>query len=178
MDKLKTIFRPTITIKDIGTLYIPTVDDVIEISEDKYNELLMPYLTSMDMFIMPEEYKNQLKTFDLLYIPNSEGKLILHYNEKSMLELLMESLKFFFKTDVQHTKDYPIIVVGDLGIVTRDNFDMLSDLILEVNQARKPETEKMPEFKDEKHRISYMKLMEGRRKSQQKDKISLLFFHC
>jgi hypothetical protein len=178
MDKLQLYFSETIEIDDIGTLYQPTIDEIVKpgFGEQKYNDLIEPFITSTDMFDINEQYKGVIKNFDLFFMRDKDGgKILKHSNKKDMLEVLIESLKFYFKVDeIKVDEHYMSILVGYTGLIHRNNYDMLSDLILEINNVKRPEVEKVPEFKSERQRDVYTKLMAGRRRNQQKNNLNLI----
>lgn len=62
-----------------------------------------------------------------------------------------------------------LILIENNGIIDRENFDIISNTILEINNAKKMEIEPEPEFKNERQRDIYNKIMEGRRRKAEKD---------
>jgi hypothetical protein len=182
MDKLQLFFNSTVKIEGIGEIFQPTIDDIKNpmIGEKKYNELIIPFITSTDMFNISDQYKSIVKVFDLFFIKDEKGEKLLKHNEgkvneKPMLDLLVESLKFFFKTEeIKVDEHYMSIMVGCEGLIYRENFDMLSDLVLEINNIERPVLEKVPEFTSDKQKDVYTKLTEGRRKKREQETKSLM----
>lgn len=183
MDKLE-VYAPTKTIEGVGTIYKPTIQDVLNFNgEEKYNDLIIPFLTTIDVFDIPDDFKSGIKTFDLFFFRKQDGNFLLEYKEKPMIEILIEALLFFFRNEInlvfEPSNDTFGITIGDknnvekIGVINRNNFDNVSDLILEINNIKRAEIEKPPENMSERQRDVYNKLMEGRKRKETKDKLTL-----
>jgi hypothetical protein len=117
-----------------------------------------------------------------LKLPEWIRKYDLQYEGKPFVYILLDSLKYYFrtnvelinKTDEKNQRIYQFYNIGETGCLHRNNFDEFSDLILEINNIKRPEPEKLPEFKNERQRDVYMKLMEGRRRKSKQDNVNLV----
>lgn len=171
MDKFELLLSKSIYLNGIGELHIPTINDILKMGGiNMYNVLLLPYILSTES--LDNNDKKQYKNLDLVFMKKNG---ILEYSVEgiSYLDLLLESLKFYFKKDVVPNTKQKTISIGTTGIIDRNNFDGLSDLMLKINFKQRPKVEKIPEFKNERQRDVYNKIMAGRRRKESKDSLTL-----
>lgn len=159
MRSLNHLFNTSIKIEQIGTLYYPTVADLLAHGEDTLNAYLIPYRLSLGLFDLDEDMSAEAKLFDLFYFPGFEFA-----PDKPFLALLKESLAFFFREQIYSDRERQELRIGNQGILHRDNFDALADHILEIGNMRRLEKDSPPPFANERHEDIYTKIMAGRRK--------------
>lgn len=188
MDKLKLRFAKEIKINEF-TIKIPTTDQIIELGEKVFREYTMPYALTKDIIQCDKDMLNQLRDFDLFFMMDGKGDYLLKHEETPFLNILLDSLKFYFQEDVSlmtandlkyagvvdlgYSDDILssiyLILIENNGVIDRENFDIISNAILEINNAKKIEIKPEPEFKNERQRDIYNKIMEGRRRKAEKD---------
>ncbi len=189
MDNLQLRFAKEIKINNF-TIRIPRVKDIIEIGEKKYNQFLRPYFITKNIIKCDSDILNQIKNFDLFFMPGKDNKPILMYNDEiSFLDLLLESLSFYFNENVSllNARDLKYnnivdlgysddilsqihyILVENNGLVDRENFDDIADVILKINNIKKTEIEPEPEFENDRQKDIYNKIMEGRRRKAERE---------
>lgn len=176
------IFSKEIEVDDF-IIKVPTINDIVKIGEEKYKELLIPYIISKDMVKCDEKIYNELKDFDLFFILGEYKENI------TLLDLLLESLKFYFKEDVflLNGKDLKynnivdlgydddileniyFILVENNGLISRENFDYIADTILKINNTKKSKIEPEPKFENDRQKDIYNKIMEGRRRKAERE---------
>lgn len=166
------------------TIKIPKVKDILNIGECKYLKLLEPFCTPfeyLEEIIANKEDLDKYKTFDIFHlkIKNGDANEIIYKNEdqKPMFEVLCEAISFFVGMKAYYIETYNIITFPEDNcdvIISRDNFDDFADLILKINSMVRFKIQKMPEFKSDRARDSWIKLQNGRKKSAKEHEISLL----
>ena len=188
MDKLKLRFAKEININGFK-IKIPVVKQIINLGEKAFGEYTMPYALSKDIIQCDKDIQSQLRDFDLFFMMSSKDDYLLKHDDVPFLHILLDSLKFYFQEDVSlmTAKDLEyagvvdlgysddilssvyLILVENNGIIDRDNFDVIANTILEINGAKKMKIEPEPEFKNERQRDIYNKIMEGRRRKAEKE---------
>ncbi len=176
MDKERFLVAKPIVIDGI-TICQPTVSEVIDIGQEKFNEYVLPFMITKDMLTFNDEnIKSQFKDFDLLFLEDKEYSPILKLEDgKSYLELLKDSLSFFLKINRENIsilKSQFAVLISGSGIIHRDNFDKISDVFLVMSHLDKFKIEKIPEFKNERQRDIYEKIMAGRKRKAEKERVS------
>lgn len=173
ISELNLLLEDYIEIKDIDNLkglsiYQVKVNDILKLGEENYSQLLLPYRLTMDIFNLPEEVKTQLNIFDIFFIKEFNV-------EENYMQLLLNSLKFFFKKEnIYILQDgeghiYKSIVIDNTFILNENNFELLSDYILKINQKDKIKIEKEPVFEGEnaeKKLAIWRKMTKGRTKTE------------
>ena len=154
--KLNLVLQEPIDFQDIR-IYQPVLQEITQYGIEQYNTLLVPYSITSDMLNIPEEYKDNIKIFDVVI------------NDQQVLQYLILSLQFFCKTD--DIKVYKDVIIVNNGILHRDNFDEFADIILKINAREKPKKEKLPD--NPKHREIELKLRAARAKCKPKSEFNL-----
>lgn len=189
MDNLQLRFAKEIKVNNF-TIKIPQVKNIVKLGEKKYNQFLRPYFITKDIIRCDDNLLNQIRNFDLFFMPGKDNKPILMYDdETSFLDLLLESLGFYFNESVSllNAKDLKYnnivdlgynddilsqihyIVVENGGLIDRENFDDIANVILKINFTKKSEIKPEPEFKNDRQRDIYNKIMEGRKRKSEKE---------
>lgn len=134
-----------------GFVKQPTIQDIISIGEDEFNTNILPFAVTLDILNLESEQKSMFKTFDLFFLKNNDEYVLLD-NSRPIIDILVESLRFFFNTDrvTLHEPKHesfilrdekhlqPKIIIDNKIRIDRDNFDELQDLILLICQREKP----------------------------------------
>ena len=101
-------------------------------------------------------------------------------DENKLLDLLLNSLKFLYKTDdlkpVSFHKDIKLIIKKDtkpIAFIDDSNFDILCKVMLEMCYFEKPEPEK--EVKGDTELVKIAKEMERKYNQKNKDKSVMVF---
>jgi hypothetical protein len=123
--------------------------------------------------LINDEVKKEYKPFDLFFMRKSENEFLLQQGNTPLLFNLMTALKFYFKVEVTLDFDNRVINIGDTGVVNRDNFEEMCDIIMKINDREKQEVEKPPVFQNERQKDIYEKIMAGRKRQQQRDQINI-----
>jgi len=143
-------------------IYQPIIRDIVKYGINEYNNLLLPYLITLDIFDLTEEHKKDLKVFDLI-----------NFNQDIFLYFLT-SLQILCRCQI---KDIEIINNGiqneikiKEGILNRDNFDEFAEIVLKIHARERPKEDKLPD--NPRQRAVELKLREGRKRLDKKNEIS------
>lgn len=170
MDK-EQLLLTDFEITGLGTIYAPRVREMVRMGMERFNKLLMPFLLQLKDFTIPEQYANEITMFDVLLL-----------SDNSLKDMLKESLKFFYRTnEVVIGKDGIYININspdNLVIINRDNFQLLSDTILEIcmSNRKDDEEEEKLEYITDKGREALLELMELRKQHEVKNNKSITMF--
>lgn len=143
---------------DIALMHQPKIRDVINISEDIYNQYIGILLYDTDLLEIPQNDLKQLKldkisTFDFLYfqsIANIEFR-----------RLVKKALEFFFKDKIYLLDNYRIFLVGDIQkqqVINRDNYNIIRQMLIKMNYLKDMEEEETLEFANEMAREWYLNI--------------------
>ncbi len=144
-------------------IYQPIIREIFKYGVNKYNQLLLPYLITLDMFELTEEQKQEFKVFDLII-----------FNQEIFLNLLL-SLQILCKCQAQDIKfidDNQLMCEIKIkeGKLNRDNFDEFAEIILKIHAREKPKEDKLPE--NLRQREIELKLREGRKRLEKKNEMN------
>lgn len=139
------------------TIYQPTIREIRKFGTEDYNKLLVPYIISLDVLDIPEEEKENIKTFDLII------------DSTQLLVDLLMSLITICKTNDVKALDNHIEINGSR--LDRDNFDEFSDIILKIHAKEKPKVDKLPE--NPRQREIELKLRANRARARTKNEFQL-----
>lgn len=159
-------------LQNIGSIVSPTLRSISSIGGyDTYQYylsiLLLDLKTYLNMIGKPEQYnlmsnqdKLKFNIFDL--IPNEQ-----------FCSLLQDILNFFLKEDVIYSQEKKFYIVKDneqiVGVITRDNYNIICDLICQRNCIKSNQEEDLSKIKSKKALEILKKLKKGR---AEKEKIS------
>lgn len=176
INNLNIVFEEHIKSEEFGCLYTPTVLDLLKYGEEQLSLFLLPYRITLDILDMDDEVKKDINTYDLFF----QGFMIDQNN--SYYNILMDSLRYYFKTDLIYFNKYNYNIevyyidkdrMWKYRVIDRNNFDKLADIILQINNSERMIKEKEPEFKNDIQRDIYYKIKEGRKRKEEKNKISI-----
>ncbi len=166
INKMQLLLDDYVDTEEFGIIYHPKISFIKLCGEEGYGKLLLPFVLTVDAFEIMEKHKDNVKMFDLFFQP------IEFISGINLKDNLLTSLHFFFRVEpIVDMKNY-CIWIND-KVIHRENFDRLADIILEMCRSEKFEVEKTPEFENERQRDVYNKIMEGRKRKKEKDRISL-----
>lgn len=177
LDYFNLISPTPIPIQNLGHLLSPTLRQISEIGVDVYNYYLSIILMTPKMFFtmlkqqeqferLSDEEKNSLNIFDL-FILNEETK-----------ELLRKIIDFFIVEDVIFYEPNNCFIVSSdvsniqdniIGIISRENYSTLCDLICQLNNIKSKEIEDLSKAKGKALEI-LKKIQKGRTEKQKNSK--------
>ena len=183
MESMTLIYSNKLFITEINEYLIqPLFGEIANIGEENYNKLLLPYALSLDMISnISDEQKKEIKVFDLIFCKNpADNSQYLFENKGGVdkgipyLNILKDSLEFYFKKPIKIIEEInnQCIIIGSEGVLNRDNFDMLADIILKINYRDKPKIDK-PKYQTDRQRDIHEKLMAGRQRKSAENYLSL-----
>ena len=142
-------------------IYQPSLDEILEYDIDKYNMLILPFLLDKDDFeFVDNSLIQNVNIFDILIL-------------KDNLEMLLESISFFCKTnEIGLNEQKGVLYIGN-GFIDRNNFSEFAEIILQLNAKQKPEKEIPPANMSEKQKEIWEKLRAGRQRTFEKSQIDL-----
>jgi hypothetical protein len=163
-------------------IIIPKVKEIIKIKEDNYAKLLEPICTPIEYLeeIIPDKTLiDKYKTFDLFclkYLDNGIEEYV--YKNKDgvpMINILCNTICYYTKSHPRYIEEHRAIIFNNNNsFINRDNFDNFANLLIRMNGIQKFKIQKMPEFKTERAKESWIKLHSGRTKTAKENEIFLL----
>lgn len=166
INKMQLLLDDRLETKEFGTIYHPKIEFIKECGEDGYSKLLFPFALTLDAFEVAEKYRSDIMMFDLFFQP------IEFISGINLQDNLLTSLHFFFRVEPRVDMENYCVWVNE-KIIHRENFDQLADVILHMCKAKKVEIEKPPEFANERQRDIYEKIMAGRKRKEEKNRVTL-----
>lgn len=147
-------------------IHQPTINEIDDITEEKFQTIILPFSVNLEVVNIPEEYKKDLKIYDLFFVPS-----ILNIEGTDMILYLFEGLRFFFKTEEVILNDDNSIIIDNKTVINRDNFEELQDVILKISCNKRLELPKEKVFKSEAQKKIHDSLQKARQKYRKKKKI-------
>lgn len=134
-------------------IYSPTVDEICEIGELQYNIYL-----AVATFNLEAVFKY------ILRLDDEKFSNLLSFNEYDLFtsfdytrDLLKEAYSFFTKKDVIYDDLFSIFKIGERLFVSRNDYEILADIIKEQNGITDEWNLKKKKFANEKARKLYLK---------------------
>lgn len=168
MDKSKLLLYK-LDLGELGVIHAPIVEDILQMGEEKFWNLLNPLGIDFDTFNVSKEeaQKEGIKRFDIFILPNN----------RELCNLLVNSLRYFYKTDKVILVDDIITInykgndLDKLIYINRDNFDELCEIILKLCNVEKAKEEKKREVEviSDEGKIAFEKLKKMREQNQTND---------
>lgn len=127
-------FGEPIQVEGVGTLTQPTVKDISRVGSENYFEnLLLPFIISSEHLI--DTYKG-MDIYDFFFLEQNIP----------LLQQIAICLNMLFKQDIGYDIEGDIFrfKVGESGIVGRENFKELQEIVRKINCIKLPEPEKLP----------------------------------
>ncbi|MFJ8247293.1 AMP-binding protein [Peribacillus asahii] len=182
MDKLKLLMGRSILLDKEHDIRVrqPMINEVVDMGEDGFNELVMPFiLTSDSVFNGVENEEAMVSRFDiydLFFTQIKENVFVLDsvFGGKSALGVLKDSLSYFLQTDnIEFLIHRKKIVINDNYLLDKEGFMNLRKLIQGVCSRGDIQVEKPPKNMKKRQREIWMKLQKGRRRRAEKEAIYL-----
>lgn len=165
--------------KDIAVRQ-PKISDVVDMGENEYNELVLPYVLTTESIFNgvenEEELINRFHFFELFFIKVENGGTILDnvFNGKSALDVLSDSIQYFLDADdIKILEKRQKIIVNDSYMIDKDEFDRIRKVIQGVVGRGDVEVEKPPKNMTKRQKDIWMKLQKGRRRNAEKNAVYL-----
>lgn len=177
LDYFDLISPDPISIQNIGHLLSPTLRQISELGINMYNYYLSIVLMTPEMFFtmlkqqeqfdsLSDEEKDVLNIFDLFIL------------KEETQEILRKIIDFFIIEDVIFykpnncfivTKDVSNIQDNIIGIIDRENYGALCDLICQLNNIKSKQNEDLSKAKGKALEI-LKKIQKGRTEKQKNNK--------
>jgi hypothetical protein len=180
VDKLKLIMGRPILINKENNIYVhqPLVCEIVDMGEDVYNELILPYILTTDAVFNGAENEEELvekfHIFDLFFIKLDDKKTILDsvFGGKYALDVLRESLQYFLKTnEIRVLEKRQKIIVNNSYLIDKNEFGKIRKVVQAVIGRGDIEVEKPPKNMTPRQKDIWMKLQAGRRRNAEKKAI-------
>ena len=163
IDQGKLLRGRKISINEIGVLKPITVDEIIEIGEQKYYKYLSNLCFEIDDLLVSKDEKEKLIESDATTFQIISTNCF--YN-KDYLDSILEALRFFFKENIEFVREFCLFYLGnpiDKRIISNENYEDIKTILKLQNGLMKDDIlEENP--KDERTKI----LLEKRRKAREK----------
>lgn len=173
--------RPVLIDKDGGIyLHQPKISDIIDFGEDKFNELVLPYVLTTDLVFggvdNEEELSKKYSIFELFFIRLDNGGTLLDkiFGGTNALDALKESIEYFFQTDdVRVLENRQKIVVNNTYLIDQSEFNKIRLLIQSFSCRKDIEVEKPPKNMTKRQKDIWLKLQKGRKRTAERNAIYL-----
>ena len=142
-------------------------EEILNFGIEQFNQLLIPYLLTIDILDIPKKDKINLDLFEDIILKDS-----------SLLISLIYSLQLFCKID-----DIDILEDGikiDNFILNKNNYEDFSNIVLQICVREKLKLEKPPRFKAKEGTEEYEEalrrwnnLQEGRKRNAEKNTLQI-----
>lgn len=167
----------------ITTIYQPKIREIIDIGEDVYNQYLNILLYDTDLLEIPKNDIKQLglsemTTFDFLYLQSRSSV--------EFRKLVISALEFFFKDEVFLLSNYGVFLAGgttkqqfindieNQRFITRDNYNIIRQVLIKMNYLKTLEEEESLEFANDLAREWYLNIKKDEQnKPKQKPQVNL-----
>jgi hypothetical protein len=164
--ELKLLAGLPIEIQDVGSLYIPTLKEIISLGESRYNHLVSALLF---------DKKDQQNLKDLNGT-NFEFLLFYchYYPNEELSRDFIESLELHFKDKVSISEEDGFFYLGDYQerrLIDEDNFEFIRDVVRKANHIRSPEEEEEEGYNPANETAAqFIKELEEKKKKRPKPK--------
>ncbi len=156
----------------------PKVSTIVDLGEDSYNELILPYIITTDSVFSgvenEEELRRRFSIFDLFFAKLEDGKTLLDniFNGKNSQEVLEESLKLFLNAkSVRFLDNRKKIIVDKSYMIDGSEFNKLRLIVQDVIGRKDIEVEKPPKNMTKRQKDIWAKLQKGRRRNAEKNAV-------
>jgi len=179
IDKLKlTMGRPFLVDEKTQTyVHHPIMKDIVDLGEDEYLNLCLPYILTKDaIFGNLENSKSLSEKYELLQLffikVNEDQRLLDGMFNGNTMDYLKNSLSFFLKTDdIRILERQQKIVINKEYLIDNSEFMRLRKVIQSVSDRSDIKVEKPPENMTERQRDIWTKLQKGRKRKSDKERV-------
>lgn len=182
-DKLKVLMGRPIPVSKEHGIYVrqPLVKEVVDVGEDEFQQLLLPFILTTDAIFNGAENEEELiekfHVFDLFFMKTESGKTILDssvFNGENALEVLRNSLSYFLQSDeIRILENRQKIIINNSYLIDKDEFDKLRKIIQSILGRGDIEFEKPPKDMTKRQKDIWFKLQKGRRRKAEREAIYL-----
>lgn len=148
------MFNEPILLDGVGNLIQPKIAEISKMGNENYFNLLLPFLITNDN--IGEQFKG-IDVYDFFFL---DGNTLL-------VQQIAVCLNILFKQDIGYEVKNGRFVfkVGEVGVVCKENFGTLQDVVRKINCVKLPSPKKLPKnMTPEKLRIhEKMKFHRNRR---------------
>ena len=151
-----------ISCEDLGTIYQPVLKDLVKYGD--YVGLFYPFMISKGLISKELEEDAQYKDFDLFFLIQEDGQLMLKgQTTEALIGDMVIALAFFYKTeDVRLIFEEQVIVINDEIVIDRDNYNKLADIILATGSKERLQKEEEKHYKSKRLKALHEKLERNR----------------
>lgn len=162
-------------------VYQPLIEDVVDIGEDEFQQVIMPFILTTEAVFNGAENEDELNElydmFDLFFLKGENGKTLLDdavFDGKSATDVLADSVKYFTRADdVRILEMRQKIVVNNNYLIDKEEFTRIRKVIQAVLGRSDIEVEKPPKDMSERQKQIWFKLQKGRRRRAEKEAVYL-----
>ncbi len=134
-DDLRLLFGLPIEIQGVGEIHPLKLIDIVNLGEEKYNDLLLPFVVSTNDILESEHFDiYTLSTYDVVM-------LFCSYDE-SFRKSMCDSIKTFFQEEtVEFIPDIGVFFLGEIEeqrVIHPNNFDAIRQCVLMQNCIQEP----------------------------------------
>lgn len=156
---------------DIGIckVYPLTVGEITDVGDSQYNQYLSSLLIDKSSLNMDDASKEVTEVFDKL---TTFEIIILHiYHDESMQKVFTDSLSFFLRENVEYHPNgfFYLGEVEDNRIISKDNFELIKEIIKKQNYLQDDENEHKPANDKAAELIAKIKKIKDKLKKQNTD---------
>lgn len=132
---LRLLFGLPIDIQGVGQIHPLKLIDIVNIDEEKYNDLLLPYVVSTNDLLESEQFDiYTLSTYDVVQL------FCMH--DDSFRKTICDSIKVFFQEDtVEFIPDIGVFFLGEIEeqrVIHPNNFNVIRQAVLIQNCIQEP----------------------------------------
>lgn len=158
----------------------PMIHEVVDMGEDGFNELVLPFVITNEAVFNGLENENELMSqfhmYDLFFAEIEENVYVLDsiFGGKSALGVLKDSLSYFLQTDdIEFLIHRKKIVVNGNYLMGKEEYMSLRSIVQGVCNRQEMQVEKPPSNMTKRQKDIWMKLQKGRRRKAEKDAVYL-----
>lgn len=134
----------------VGKVYPLTINDIVEIGDNKYNQYLNLLLFDVNDIEINE---NQLKEMGIDKLTTYQFLLLQAYNSEEFKELITEVLKCFLRETVEFDHEYFLFKIkkdqNEFAYIDLNTFDLIKKILIKQNYLKELEEEENIVFGNE-----------------------------
>jgi hypothetical protein len=153
--ELKLLFGKPIDI-EVGKIYSPKIEEIVEIGEEKYNQYLSILLYDVDLLDISTE---KLKEMNIDKFTTYHFLLLQSYNDEKFKNMMIDALQYFFKERVGFDTKYVLFYLGEgenVRAIDFDNYSLFKKVLIKQNYLKEMEEEENLIFGNELAREWYL----------------------
>lgn len=175
--QLSLFFGKSIPLNEDVSIKQPTVNEIVEMGEDVFGKLTLPYTINLDLILDDTINKADLSIFDLFFEHiEGEGYVLDNVLGGDSIEMLVESLSFFTDVDKDNIQVLPKrrkIIISGSYMVDKLSFEEVRKAVQAVTVRKDIEVEKPPQKMTDRQKDIWEKLQVGRRRQALREAIKL-----